>query len=299
MRLIAIDLDGTLLNHRKEISKENIKAIKYAQSLGIEVIISTGRAYFDALSICKKAQISTYIISYTGASIHSKKGEQISSIPMNKKDVEEAIKYFKEYNFYYEIATSNGIYTHLNSREKLQAETDMIKKANPELDATVLQDTMEIQFNQSGFVFFENYKEVLKKDEDFFSMLAFSFDNFKIKTGRKHFERMKHLSLFSSGSHNFELVNSLASKGNALEKLSALLDISLDQSMAIGDSHNDISMLERVNYSVAMGNANDDIKSLCKFITHSNDDNGVAHAIYKFISSQTIEDYDLSDISLA
>lgn len=84
-----------------------------------------------------------------------------------------------------------------------------------------------------------------------------------------------------------------------MEKLSILLDISLDQAMAIGDSYNDISMSKKVNYSVAMENANNDIKELCKIITCSNDDNGVAHVIYEFINTPTIEKSKLSNISLA
>ena len=63
--------------------------------------------------------------------------------------------------------------------------------------------------------------------------------------------------------------------------LAAQLKIPFDQVMAIGDSPNDISMLERVKYSVAMGNAKEEIKTLCKFVTHTNRNNGVAHAIYQ------------------
>ncbi len=72
MKLIALDLDGTLLNNKSLISNENIDAIRYAQNKGVEVTISTGRPHFDVCSICEKANISTHIIGNNGASIHFK-----------------------------------------------------------------------------------------------------------------------------------------------------------------------------------------------------------------------------------
>lgn len=273
MKLIATDLDGTLLNSRNEISKENIEAIKYAQSKGLEVIIATGRSYFDVLSICKRAGISTYIISGNGAAIHSPKGEQIFSVTIDKKDVHQIIKWLEEGNYYYEVTTNKALYTPLNIRAVLQIEIDRIKSANPELDVLPLHQAAETQFSQSGFVFVNNYTEIFEKSEKYYKILALSFDKSKRKAGIDLFNDMEHLSLVSSGDYNFEITNKHASKGNVLEKLSSMLDISLDNAMAIGDS-----------YNVAMGNANADVKELCDIVTTTNDENGVAHAIHKFIN---------------
>lgn len=284
MKLIAVDLDGTLLNCRNEISEENVKAIKYAQSKGIEVIIATGRAYFDALSICKRAGISTYVISDNGAAIHCPESRQIFSIAMDKGDVHQIIRLLEEHDLYYEVFTNNAIYTTLNKREVLQIEMDKIRIESPELDISPLHQAARTQFSQSGFVFVNNYIEILEKDEKYYKILAFSFDEAKRKTGINLFNSMKQLSLVSSGDYNLEISSKYTSKGNALERLAPILGFSFENTMAIGDSYNDISMLKKARYNVAMGNAKDDIKEICDIVTSANDENGVAHAIYKFIN---------------
>ncbi len=99
MKLIALDLDGTLLNNKSIISKKNAEAIKYAQDKGIEITISTGRPHFDVCSICKKANISTHIIGSNGASIHFKDKKELYSIGIDKKDVKEILHWLTDKTF--------------------------------------------------------------------------------------------------------------------------------------------------------------------------------------------------------
>jgi len=289
MKLIAIDLDGTLLNEGYQISDENIKAIKQAEQQGIEVVIATGRSYFDARAICGKAGLANYIISCNGASIHSREGQQISSIQMEKHDVEHIIKWLDDRNFYYEVSTNKGIYAPCAGRKILQLELEGLKGTNSEEHLVALQKLIELMHGQLGMVFVNQYQEFIGTDDVFYKILACSFDEAKRKNGVNQFMRMKQLSMASSFPSNFELVNQKASKGNALEMLAAQLKISFDQVMAIGDSPNDISMLGRVKYSVAMGNAKEEIKALCKFVTQTNGENGVAHAINQAIAANVNE----------
>lgn len=289
LKLIAIDLDGTLFNEGHQISEENIKAIKQAEQQGIEVVIATGRSYFDAYDICKKVGLVNYIISCNGASIHSREGQQISAIKMEKTDVEHVIKWLEEQNFYYEVSTNNGIYSPHSGRKILQLELESLKSTTFEGNVVVLQKLIELMHGQLGMVFVNQYQDVIGQNDAFYKILACSFNETKRKNGVDQFVGMKQLSMASSFPSNFELVNKKASKGNALEMLATQLKISLDQVMAIGDSPNDISMLERVKYSVAMGNAREEIKAICNFVTHSNGKDGVAHAIYKAINTNVNE----------
>lgn len=283
MRLIASDLDGTLLNSNHEISEENIKAIKNAQKKGIEVVISTGRGYFDVLEILKKAQLSTYVISDNGASIHSNEGKLISSISMDKTDIEKIIKWLNDSKFYYEVFTDKAIYCPEYARKILTEEIKEFKSTNPTVDVADLQKSAEMQYSQTGFVFKENYQEILDCEEEFYSILGFSFDEKKRKTGVNYFSELKHLSIVSSANHNFEILNKKASKGNALENLSNLLNIPLDQTVAIGDNYNDVSMLQKAKLGVAMENAPEDVKNIANLITNSNDNHGVAKIINQYI----------------
>lgn len=87
-----------------------------------------------------------------------------------------------------------------------------------------------------------------------------------------------------SHEYNFELTNNNASKGNSLEYLADYLGISLNDITAIGDNYNDISMFKKAGISVAMGNAEDDIKNICSHVSLSNDLNGVAHFIHELMN---------------
>ncbi|WP_251861713.1 Cof-type HAD-IIB family hydrolase [Clostridium sp. Marseille-Q2269] len=284
MKLIALDLDGTLLNNDNVISKENAEAIKYAQSNGIEVTLSTGRSHFDASSICEKANICTHIISNNGASIHNKHNTKLYSLCIDKNHVKEILHWLDLNNFYYEVSTDKTIYTPFNGKDILKIEVDKLISTNPRyFKMEKLQQSLERQFVQLGLVSVNNYKEILDKDADFSNILAFSFDEDKRKSSMDYLKNLNKFSVFSSGDHNFEMVNKHTSKGASLERLASILNISLEDTMAFGDNYNDVSMFEKVKYSVAMGNADDRIKSMCRLVTDTNYNNGVAKMIYKFI----------------
>jgi Cof subfamily protein (haloacid dehalogenase superfamily) len=289
MGFIAIDLDGTLLNNKNDISEENIKAIKVAQENGIEVVISTGRAYFDVQNICNKYGISQLVIGTNGATIHCKNGECISSIPVSKNRVESIIKWLDERNYYYEVFTDKGIYTVKDKKESFQNEINQLKKVDldNEMEERVL--VAERQFDQFGYIEVGHYHEILNQNEEVFNILTCTFDMEKLAEARNQFNKIYELMVVSSADHNIEITSRFASKGLALEKLAYLLKRSLDQSMAIGDSNNDLSMFEKVGLSVAMGNAHDEIKAVCTTSTLNNDENGVAHAIYQYIDTFVVK----------
>jgi len=142
---------------------------------------------------------------------------------------------------------------------------------------------LEKQLSQSGYVFMNHLQEVYKENNKIYNILAYSFNNKKLNAGREKFEKEKDLTLVSSSPFNFELEHPNASKGKSLAYLAKLLNKDLGISMAIGDSGNDVSMFETVTESFAMANANDAVKTKAKHITASNDENGVAKAIYRFL----------------
>ncbi|PGM55682.1 Cof-type HAD-IIB family hydrolase [Bacillus sp. AFS053548] len=289
MSFIAIDLDGTLLNNENGISEENINAIKIAEENGIEIVISTGRAYFDVQKICEESMLSPYVIGTNGATIHSKNGECISSITISKTNVEQILKWLDERNYYFEIFTDKSIYALKERRERFQNEINSLKRADLDTEMKELVNVAERQFDQFGYVLVDHYHEILQRNEEVNNILVCTFDTKKLAEARNRFNKCKELMVVSSAEHNIEITSRFASKGLALEKLVFLLNGSLDQAMAIGDSNNDISMFEKVGYSVAMGNAKEDIKAICKETTLKNDKNGVAHAIYRYIDTFVVQ----------
>ncbi|ATO27346.1 phosphatase [Bacillus atrophaeus] len=281
MKLIAIDLDGTLLNSKHQVSSENEKALHQARQEGIEVVVSTGRAHFDVASIFEPLGMKTWVISANGAAIHDPDGGLFHCESIEKKRAYEILSWLEEENYYYEVFTNRAIYTPHNGRELLNIELDRLTSANPEADLAVLRQAAEVQYSQSGFEYIHSYRELFETEEqiDFFNILGFSFYKEKLKAGWKKFENETDLTVVSSADHNFEIAGKRATKGQALERLAKKLGIPMNETAAVGDSLNDYSMLKAAGKSVAMGNAREDIKAMADAVTLTNDEHGVAHMI--------------------
>jgi HAD superfamily hydrolase (TIGR01484 family) len=109
VKLIAIDLDGTLLNDGIEISRKNIEAILAAKQKGIEVVVATGRANFDAQAIFNEFGLNPWIIATNGATIHRPDGSLFQSFPLDKKRAIEMLNQLEKNQFYYEAFVENRI----------------------------------------------------------------------------------------------------------------------------------------------------------------------------------------------
>ncbi|OLN22075.1 phosphatase [Domibacillus antri] len=281
MKLIAIDMDGTLLSSRNEISPENIKAIKAAQSKGIEVVIATGRAQFDAAKLVKDAGLSTWIISANGATIHDKDGTRVQSISISKEDTEEILTYFIEHGFYYEVFSDHTLYSPNNGRELLNIEIDRIKTANPNADFAEMEEAAERQFSQEPFEFVATYKDILEQTDQYYNLLAFSFHDEKLQKAWDRYADREDLTLTASASRVFDIMHRDVSKGNAVQKLADQFGIEQQDVMAIGDNFNDVSMFKIAGTSVAMGNELDGVKEQAMMTTLKNNEHGVAYIIEK------------------
>ncbi|MCY8471973.1 Cof-type HAD-IIB family hydrolase [Bacillus halotolerans] len=281
MKLIATDLDGTLLNSKHQVSSENENALRQAQRDGIEVVVSTGRAYFDVVSIFEPLGIKTWVISANGAVIHDPDGRLYHSETIDKKRAYDILSWLQSENYYYEVFTDSAIYTPQNGRQLLDVELDRFKSANPKADLSVLMQAAEVQYSQSGFAYIDTFQELFEEDKqiDFYNILGFSFFKDKLEAGWQRYQEDKDLTLVSSADHNFELSSKKASKGQALERLAKRLNIPMKETAAVGDSLNDRSMLEAAGKGVAMGNAREDIKAIADAVTLTNDEHGVAHMI--------------------
>lgn len=285
-KLIAIDLDGTLLNSENKISAENLKAIKAAQKEGIEVVVATGRAHFDVKEIFKDTGVKTWVIAANGATIHNPEGALFHSQPMEKDTAAAALQFLEHNHYYYEVFGRDAIFTPQSGRELLNIEIDRVESANPDADRSELLQAAKKQYSQTGFKFVESYMDILSQTEEIYNILAFSFHQEKLDAGWEKFKDTENITLVTSAAHNFEIEHKVASKGIALQKLSAHLAIELKDTAAIGDSMNDKSMLEIAGKSIAMGNARPEIKAICRDITLTNDQDGVELAIKRMMDAK-------------
>lgn len=284
IKCIALDLDGTLLNHENKISEVNLASIKRAQSKGIEVIVATGRNYPDVKEIFKETGLNTWIIAANGATIHDPNGKLFNQVAMEKPKALELLKWLEENDYYYEVFSDDYIYTPQKGRELISIELDRLATANPNIDIEELTKYAATQFGQTGFHFIQSYKKIEDPAINVYNILAFSFDQQKLATGWEIFKNDKSITLVTSGKYNFEFEHIDASKGKSLTKLTKELGIDLASTIAMGDSMNDLSMLSIVGYPIAMGNAREDVKAICMDIAETNDRNGVGNTINRMIT---------------
>ncbi len=290
MPMIALDMDGTLLNSNKEISPENLAAILEAQAHGYEIVIATGRFSEDAWRILRPYGFSHWLISSNGAMIHSPEGEILGTTPMRPEDVAQAMTWLDQNGYYFEVTSNRGIHAWLQHHDSLLAELAPLKAAEPEVDIQRLRDVITTWSIQKGYQPIGSFQELLAKPEEWHNILVISFTPHMLIDGMKHFENWGRLTLSTSWRYNFELMAPATSKGNALQVLGDRLGIPMAETMAIGDNHNDLSMLTLAVYGVAMGNAEEKIRSLCPIVTHSHENHGVARAITALLKEQDFQE---------
>ncbi|MGY4691318.1 Cof-type HAD-IIB family hydrolase [Salibacterium sp. K-3] len=283
MKLAAIDMDGTLLNPEQKISKANVKAIRDAAQHGVKVVIATGRAHFDAWTFLEEAGLTLPVIAANGATFHDEKGDLQQSVPMPEEKAHAILSWLEDNDYYYEVFTNRAIFTPHHGRDLLSIELDRLESANPAVDRKTLEHAAARQFNQSGYAFISSASDIRQEHVEIYNILAFSFLQEKRDEGWARFQGEEQLTLVSSGDHNFELEHHNASKGQMLQYAAGKEGIALEDTLAIGDSFNDLSMMRTAGYSAAMGNARNEIKQQCTITAPSNAEDGVAAIITQML----------------
>lgn len=268
IKLVTIDLDGTLFDNQKRISDKNKIAIKKAKELGCHVVIATGRPLNGVLPVLKELDLlddTDYCIIYNGAKIFNvKTKELVFSSSITGLDVKD---------LYHEALRLNTY---------LQAfcidETLITKEHNPYTD-------IEASLNH---IKDELYDFDTIKDNDLF--LKFMMVNNEETLNRviKEINPLfkEKYSMVRSSPIFLEFLNKNTNKGNALVALANYLNIPIEDTMAIGDQDNDISMIKASGFGVCMANGVDEAKCAADFITLDNESSGVAYAFEKFILEQ-------------
>lgn len=283
IKLIATDMDGTLLNAAHEISEENIQAIEYAQSQGITVVIATGRAFYEANTPVAQTDLKVPYICLNGAEVRDESFNISSTSNLNRELIDRITDILNRDNIYYQIYTNIGIYTE-NPQRDLDIYIDIAERAGQKADVDKIKAGIQKRIDNGTLKVVDNYDKI--KDtpgEIVMKILAFDSDLDKIDRVSEELAQSGSLAVSSSSRGNIEITHADAQKGIALQTIADRLQIDMSEVMAIGDNLNDISMLERAGYSVAMANATSEVKATAKFETESNEDSGVGKAIMKLL----------------
>lgn len=289
IKLIASDMDGTLLNASHEISEKNAEAIRYAQSLGITVIIATGRAFYEASTPVEHSGLKVPYICLNGAEVRDESFNIISTSNLNHELVQRITTELDNEDVYYQIYTNRGIYTENPDRD-LEIYVDIAERAGQQADVEKIKHAIQDRIDNGSLKVVEDYSKIESvPGELIMKILAFDSDLEKIDRVSKRLSESNHLAISSSSRGNIEITHSDAQKGIALESIAEKLGVDMDEVMAIGDNLNDVSMLSRVGYPVAMENATDEVKAVANYITESNEQDGVGNAIIKYLDEHNYE----------
>lgn len=287
IKLIASDMDGTLLNSDHKIPKENIELIKFAQKNGIQFVVATGRAYYEALPALNNENIKCDVISFNGGIIYDKNGNIINITPMKLKDLYYTIEILKSLNISYQLYTKNTIYT--NSIETdITAYIDLIRANGEEPNEQHLRQEAKNRLALGHITEVDNIELYLNQENNpAIKVIGISNDLEKLKHATELLSGNDNISVTSSGANNVEIMDKKATKGEALKIVADIHDINLKNAIAIGDNLNDQAMLDIVEYSIAMKNGNKDLQKTSKFITEkTNSEGGVADSVMKLLKEK-------------
>ena len=287
IKLIASDMDGTLLNSDHKIPKENIELIKFAQKNGIEFVVATGRAYYEALPSLNDENIKCDIISFNGGIIYDKNGNIINITPMKLKDLYYTIEILKSLDISYQLYTKNTIYTK-GIETDITAYIDLIRANGEEPNEQHLRQEAKNRLALGHITEVDNIELYLnQEDNPAIKVIGISNDLEKLKHATELLSGNENISVTSSGANNVEIMDKKATKGEALKIVADIHDINLKNAIAIGDNLNDQAMLDIVEYSIAMKNGNKELQNNAKFITEkTNSEGGVADTVMKLLKEK-------------
>lgn len=279
IKLIATDLDGTLLSPDGTISTKNIKTIKKAQAKGIEVIVATGRSYESAQNAIQDAGLTTDIICLNGANVYDSNGQISVEKPLTKESVTEILHVVDTDEVYFELYTNKGIFS--TDRTKfMQVLVKILATEYKQYTEEMIKERAEQRFQEESFTFTTDFEGLLKDPAIVpYKILTFSLKPEGLLKLRESFTGHPSIHVTSSGFDNVEFNHPDAKKGIALKAFAEQKAIELSEIMAIGDNENDLSMLTMVGRGVAMANAKQLVKDACQYHTSSHEEDGVSQAI--------------------
>jgi len=267
IRLVAIDIDDTLLNDDKVISEDNLLAIKKVISQGVKIVLCSGRTHRGMDEYLEKLDIygdDQYVITDGGCVIESVAGRLIYKKTLSNDIYRRIDKFIVKNKLHYNAVDVSGS-TYTSNNDFVDPYTILQAWENQKGLFIRTPDQLPNNFEITKAIINEN-KDKLDSITDLVNQ-EFGEDCYIIRTGDGF----------------LELMPKEIDKGSALKILSKELNFDISQVMAIGDGENDIPMLKEAGVSIAMDNATDKIKNIVDFVTKSSNESGVAQALKEYV----------------
>lgn len=270
IKMIGLDMDGTLLTTEKKLTAYTKAVLRKALEQGIEIVLSTGRAITGIPKELLEMPGMKYAVTINGARILDLRENKV--IYENTLSIETALKLLDiigEYDAIQEAFINSVCYS---SKDKLSHANDYF--VHPSIAEYIVKSRTPV----------ENVRATVIEKNSSVDKVNGQFRNAEDKkSSYELLTKVPGVVVVSSLGNNWEINAEGTDKGSAMLKLGELLGIQREEIMACGDGMNDIAMLKAVGLGVAMENADPEVREVADYITASNDEDGVAKAIEKFV----------------
>lgn len=269
-RMIVLDLDGTLTNEKKEVTPRTHSALMKAQAMGVKVVLASGRPTYGIAPLAAQLKLKDYggfILAYNGGRV-------------------------------IDCATGDTVFNQELNPDLVPTLHDEAKAAGMEI-LTYQGEGIAATKKANKYVLHEAFinKMPVVEYSDFKHQLVFPINKCLIVGDPKPLHQLElrlaamlkgRLSVYRSAGFFLECVPPGIEKANSLERLIEKLGIKREEVIACGDGYNDKGMIEFAGLGVAMANASTEVQDSADYITYSNEEDGVAHVVEKFIISPTL-----------
>ncbi len=290
IKVIATDMDGTLLNKNHAISEKNIQSIKRACSKGFRFMVVTGRNFVSALQPLKDTGlVCDYVVS-SGAVVRNPEQKILESISMSFDECEYIYNKLKKYPIGVMFCSEERNHILGTFEEAEEQIINHIKVFFKDADKEELRKTKLYRQMWERTSLFPDYKALREHNVPISKLFLVCDDVDLLAQIKRDLEESGKLAVSSSFFNNLEVTDIKAQKGPVLKRYIESLGYTMEEVMVLGDSLNDYSMLEMdFGATIAMENAHQEIKKIARYVTKSNEEDGVAYVIDEMLKKYNME----------
>ncbi|UFJ40559.1 HAD family hydrolase [Brevibacillus humidisoli] len=284
VRLVAFDMDGTLLNEASEMTQATREACQQLQAEGCRLVIASGRTYKSAQSPIDGFLFDGYVCS-NGAAIYEQDGRLVTCTTLDPLMIVRAVVKIRERPIYYELHDIGS------NRLMVKEDRDRVESLLDSADLTTREHLLR------HFSFYkltqavemdDLFDRITRGQSQITKLFIWHSQPTELAWVREQLQPFEgEATITSSGIYNVEVIPAGVSKWKGLQYFLEKWQISAEQAAAFGDADNDREILSQVGHSVAMGNAPDDLKAICRYVAGHHDEDGVAGFIRKNLLGTT------------
>lgn len=267
IHLIGIDLDGTLLREDQSVSERNRRVLKTCLDQGVQIYLITGRPYCFSRHIAHQIDDRIQVISSNGGIYEI--GNRLIQHTIDAPVLAQVIDILQDSDMKAFFKGRHEFYTHEPYDRRFLYDHDNDK----------YQEGMKVHSTTDL-----SWSELKKQVHDIVKVLVYHMDEAQLLKARKRIGCLEHIEVTDYQRISFDINAKRVNKGNIIRQVLQEYGYTKDQFMAIGDGNNDIPMFEEAGIRVAMGNAQDQVKACCDYVSSDYMQDGVAEAIEHFIT---------------